>query len=82
MQATFFAIGAEAQRTPALARRIVEAGHALGNHTLQSQHPWLLTRRRGAQRSTGRRNGGERCGRSGDAMVSSAARPAPRLHDG
>jgi peptidoglycan-N-acetylglucosamine deacetylase len=43
MQATFFAIGRQVQRTPQLARRILEAGHALGNHTYSHKHPWLLT---------------------------------------
>ena len=43
MQATFFAIGRCVERTPALARRIVEAGHALGNHTYNHKHPWVLS---------------------------------------
>lgn len=43
MHATFFAIGAEALREPALVRRIAAEGHAIGNHTFSHRHPWLMT---------------------------------------
>lgn len=43
MHATFFAIGASAQREPALMRRIAAAGHAVGNHTFSHRHPWLMS---------------------------------------
>jgi len=33
VKATFFMLGYNAQRYPALARRVVEEGHAIGNHT-------------------------------------------------
>ena len=39
IQATFFACGANVERRPSVARAIVEAGHALGNHTFS--HPCL-----------------------------------------
>lgn len=39
VRATFFLIGAHALREPALARRILAEGHAIGNHT--QSHPWL-----------------------------------------
>lgn len=45
MHATFFAIGACAQREPALMRRIAAAGHAIGNHTFSHRHPWLMSSR-------------------------------------
>jgi peptidoglycan/xylan/chitin deacetylase (PgdA/CDA1 family) len=38
-RATFFVIGDYVLREPALAREIVAAGHAVGNHTMH--HPWL-----------------------------------------
>jgi peptidoglycan-N-acetylglucosamine deacetylase len=45
MHATFFAIGECAQREAALMRRIVAAGHAVGNHTFSHRHPWLMSSR-------------------------------------
>jgi len=39
VRATFFLIGSYVRREPALTRRIVAAGHAIGNHTMT--HPWL-----------------------------------------
>lgn len=42
MQATFFAIGQQAQLAPDLIRRIAAAGHAIGNHTYSHRHPWLM----------------------------------------
>ncbi|MCC7548945.1 MAG: polysaccharide deacetylase family protein [Burkholderiales bacterium] len=44
VRATFFAVGRAARAHPGLVRRIVEAGHALGNHTWSHRHPWLLRR--------------------------------------
>lgn len=43
MQATFFAIGQQAQLAPDLIRRIAAAGHAIGNHTYSHRHPWLMS---------------------------------------
>jgi len=37
-KATFFVIGAHAHRWPALVRRIVEAGHIVGNHSFSHSH--------------------------------------------
>jgi peptidoglycan-N-acetylglucosamine deacetylase len=45
MQATFFAIGQQAQLAPDLVRRIAAAGHAIGNHTYSHRHPWLMGER-------------------------------------
>ncbi|MGH8177437.1 MAG: polysaccharide deacetylase family protein [Steroidobacter sp.] len=45
MHATFFAIGEQVRRAPALARRIAQEGHAIGNHTFSHRHPWLMTPR-------------------------------------
>jgi len=41
-QATHFLIGQHAERHPALARAIVEAGHEVGNHTYHHPDPWSL----------------------------------------
>ncbi len=38
-RATFFMIGGFVRREPALARRVLAAGHLIGNHT--ETHPWL-----------------------------------------
>ncbi len=38
-RATFFLIGEHVRREPALARKILAAGHLIGNHT--QTHPWL-----------------------------------------
>jgi peptidoglycan/xylan/chitin deacetylase (PgdA/CDA1 family) len=43
VHATFFMIGLQALKYPALVRRIDEAGHATGNHTFSHRHPWLLS---------------------------------------
>lgn len=45
VKATFFAIGAQAQRAPDLMRRIHAAGHAVGNHTYSHRHPWFMSQR-------------------------------------
>jgi peptidoglycan/xylan/chitin deacetylase (PgdA/CDA1 family) len=39
VRATFFLIGENVRRAPALTRELVAAGHRVGNHTLT--HPWL-----------------------------------------
>ncbi len=39
VRATFFMIGRFVRAEPALVRRIADAGHAIGNHTMT--HPWL-----------------------------------------
>lgn len=39
-RATFFVVAQRVQRHPALARRILQEGHELGNHTLD--HPWHM----------------------------------------
>jgi peptidoglycan/xylan/chitin deacetylase (PgdA/CDA1 family) len=46
VRATFFVIGKWAEREPRLLRELVEAGHALGNHTYS--HPTLPKLRAGA----------------------------------
>lgn len=42
-RATFFLVGRSARAHPGLVRRIVEAGHEIGNHTLTHAHPWMLS---------------------------------------
>jgi len=42
VKATFFCIGAQARRYPALAREIVARGHALENHTETHRHTFSL----------------------------------------
>jgi peptidoglycan-N-acetylglucosamine deacetylase len=42
VRATFFVVGAEVARAPEAARRLVEAGHELGNHTYN--HPRMVLR--------------------------------------
>ena len=44
-RATFFVIGTAARREPALVRRAVAEGHAIGNHSLSHRHPWTMTSR-------------------------------------
>ena len=43
MRATFFAIGEQALRSASLMRRIVAAGHEVGNHTFSHRHPWMMS---------------------------------------
>jgi peptidoglycan/xylan/chitin deacetylase (PgdA/CDA1 family) len=43
VKATFFLIGRYVQRRPEIAREIVQAGHVVGNHTLN--HPLLIFKR-------------------------------------
>ncbi|MFF3753443.1 polysaccharide deacetylase family protein [Streptomyces sp. NPDC002018] len=40
VRATFFVVGAEAARHPALLRRVLAAGHTLGNHTFGHPQPF------------------------------------------
>lgn len=49
VQATFFMTGSNATSNPAIARQIVEAGHAIGNHTFS--HPYLTKLSPGGIRS-------------------------------
>ncbi|WP_341318277.1 polysaccharide deacetylase family protein [Paraburkholderia sp. IMGN_8] len=66
VRATFFCIGAKAQRYPALAREIVARGHALENHSQVHVHtfsvtfPGALTREIDAAQRTFEELGGER----------------------
>ncbi|MDZ4683680.1 MAG: polysaccharide deacetylase family protein [Planctomycetaceae bacterium] len=39
LTATFFVVGREAERHPALMQRIVDAGHTIGNHTFTHSEP-------------------------------------------
>ena len=41
-RATFFVLGERVERHPDLARRIVAAGHELGNHTWRDEPTWRL----------------------------------------
>jgi peptidoglycan/xylan/chitin deacetylase (PgdA/CDA1 family) len=43
VHATFFMIGRSALAAPALVRRVVSEGHAIGNHTFAHRHPWALS---------------------------------------
>jgi peptidoglycan/xylan/chitin deacetylase (PgdA/CDA1 family) len=43
--ATFFAVGKRAERHPALVRRIVDEGHALGSHSWSHREPGELSAR-------------------------------------
>jgi peptidoglycan/xylan/chitin deacetylase (PgdA/CDA1 family) len=67
-QATFFVIGEQARRAASLVRRIVEEGHALGNHTLSHRHPWTMTSRAARAQV-----------RDGAAAISEAAGAMPSL---
>jgi len=41
-RATFFVVGRLALKQPALVRRVLSDGHALGNHTFSHRHPWTM----------------------------------------
>ena len=45
VRATFFLVGREVKKYPALARAIVEGGHALGNHSFAHGRPDGMSRR-------------------------------------
>lgn len=42
-RATFFLVGRSVRAHPVLARRILDAGHEIGNHTLTHAHPWMIS---------------------------------------
>src|SRR5690554_3559331 len=42
IKATFFVVGSACQQHPELLRRILAAGHTLGNHTQNHRHPWFI----------------------------------------
>jgi peptidoglycan-N-acetylglucosamine deacetylase len=67
-RATFFVIGRAARESSALVRRIVAAGHEIGNHGYSHRHPWTMSARNAR---TEVRNGG-------DAIAQSTG-VAPRL---
>ena len=43
VKATFFVVGCRARATPALVRRVLAEGHAIGNHSFSHRHPWTLS---------------------------------------
>jgi peptidoglycan/xylan/chitin deacetylase (PgdA/CDA1 family) len=43
MRATFFVVGRRAQAAPSLLRRVLSDGHAVGNHSFDHRHPWMLS---------------------------------------
>lgn len=43
LRATFFLVGARAERHPGLVRELVAAGHEVGNHTWRHRNAWFLT---------------------------------------
>jgi peptidoglycan/xylan/chitin deacetylase (PgdA/CDA1 family) len=51
--ATFFCIASQVRAQPALARRIVAAGHSLQNHSLRHRHGFALMGPRGVAREVG-----------------------------
>jgi len=68
VKGTFFLIGKRAAAAPALARRIAEEGHDLGNHTWSHRSLWLCGPRE-TERQVSR----------GHAAVADAAGRAPRF---
>jgi len=40
--ATFFMVGRRALDQPALVRRVMAAGHEIGNHSFSHRHPWTM----------------------------------------
>jgi peptidoglycan/xylan/chitin deacetylase (PgdA/CDA1 family) len=42
-RATFFVVGKLARANPAMVRRAVAEGHAIGNHSWSHRHPWMVT---------------------------------------
>ncbi len=53
VRATFFCIAESARRHPALLRRIVAAGHGIGNHSLHHRHHFSLLGPRALRREIG-----------------------------
>jgi peptidoglycan/xylan/chitin deacetylase (PgdA/CDA1 family) len=43
IKASFFVLGEACERSPALVRRISDAGHSIGNHTFSHCHPWTIS---------------------------------------
>lgn len=48
-RANFFVLGEAAERFPQLVKRMVDEGHAVGNHTYSHCHPWTISPRRARQ---------------------------------
>jgi len=67
-RATFFVIGRAARESTALVRRIVAAGHEIGNHGYSHRHPWTMSSR-DAQAEV----------RNGTDAIAQTAGIAPRL---
>ncbi len=42
MRASFFMVGQQARRFPALVREVAAQGHSIGNHTYSHRHPWMM----------------------------------------
>ena len=40
MTATFFVVGAQAKRHPALLKEVISRGHTVGGHTMNHEHGW------------------------------------------
>ena len=40
MTATFFAVGAQAEKHPAILEEVISRGHTLGGHTMNHEHGW------------------------------------------
>lgn len=43
LRASFFVLGAAAERYPRLVERMVNEGHTVGNHTYSHRHPWMIS---------------------------------------
>jgi len=43
VKATFFVLGAAAEKFPQLLEKMLAAGHSIGNHTYSHLHPWLVS---------------------------------------
>lgn len=43
VKATFFVLGSAAEKFPQLLEKMKVAGHAIGNHTYNHLHPWLVS---------------------------------------
>lgn len=42
VKATFFVLGEAAEQHPHLVKKIMKAGHSIGNHTYTHRHPWVI----------------------------------------
>ena len=74
-RATFFVVGAEVDRYPGLATRIVESGHELGNHSYSHRNVRDLDERE-TMAGDGARQPRDRAGGSPSELVSPAVRKA------